>query len=192
MAHAPIPSHRVPRLLANGPVVFVTSMYRGQPNVMTASWLMPMSMNPAVIGLAVQPTHLTHEFVSKSEVLGISIPTLDQLAAIHGCGLLTGREHDKAMRFDLTFSDGGEIEVPWIEDSVAHIECGVMQRVSYGDHDLFICQVIAALAEPAAFDDAWVPGSGVALAHHLGADQYAAQGATYTAPDPFAESENRS
>jgi flavin reductase (DIM6/NTAB) family NADH-FMN oxidoreductase RutF len=189
MAHAPIPTYRVPRQLANGPVVFVTSMYRGQPNVMTATWLMPMSMNPAVIGVAIQPSRLTHEFVSRSEVLGISIPTMDQLAAIHGCGMLSGREHDKAARFGLVFSDGDEIEVPWIEESVAHIECGVSQRITTGDHDVFTLSVISAHADLAVFGDMWMPSSGVALAHHLGGDQYAAQGTTYTAPDPLADRE---
>ena len=34
---------------------------------MTAAWLLPLSLDPVRIGVAVHPTRLTHEFISKSE-----------------------------------------------------------------------------------------------------------------------------
>ncbi|MCS7051144.1 MAG: flavin reductase, partial [Thermomicrobium sp.] len=55
------------RLLEPGPVVLVTSHYRGQPNVMTAAWVTPISLDPPRLGLAIHPSRLTHEFLSRGE-----------------------------------------------------------------------------------------------------------------------------
>jgi flavin reductase (DIM6/NTAB) family NADH-FMN oxidoreductase RutF len=55
------------RMLAPGPVALVTTMYRDQPNMMTAAWMQPVSLSPMLISIAVQPSRLTHEFMTKSE-----------------------------------------------------------------------------------------------------------------------------
>jgi flavin reductase (DIM6/NTAB) family NADH-FMN oxidoreductase RutF len=165
-------------------------MYRAQPNVMTASWIMPLSLEPARVGVAIHPDRLTHTFVSRTEVLGISVPTLDHLAAIHGCGMLSGNDLDKFERFSLTPGDPEEIDAPWVVESVARLECGVVERHVCGDHHLFTCEVINAFADPAAFMETWLPENEVALVHHLGGDRYTGMGREYRAPDPMADEDD--
>ena len=83
------------RLLQPGPVALVTSRFRSADNVMTAAWLMPVSLDPPRIALAVHTGRLTHEYISKSEYFALNIPTAELLAAVHRCGLVSGREGDK-------------------------------------------------------------------------------------------------
>ncbi len=172
------------RLIGSGPVVFLTTMFRDQPNVMTAGWLLPLSLDPVLIGVAVQPSRLSHEFMTKSEQFAISLPTMDSLAAIHGCGETSGRDGDKFERFGLTPQDPHEIEAPLIGECVAHIECGVIDRVHWGDHDLFVGSVLHVSADPLAFRETWLPEDGVQIVHHLGGDRYAGMGAAYRASAP--------
>lgn len=161
------------RLLEPGPVVLVTSMLRSHPNVMTAAWVSPLGFDPPMISLAVHPSRLTHEFISKSEMFGISIPTLDLSKAVHHCGMVSGNDVDKFEAADLTPDDPEEIEAPRIHECVAHIECGVLQRVSLADHDLFIGQILNASADDTLFGDSWIADQELPLVKHIAGNVYA-------------------
>lgn len=169
------------RLIQPGPVVLVTSLFRAQHNVMTAGWLMPVGHDPVMIGVAIHPGRLTHEFVSRSEAFGLSIPTIDLLNAVHRCGVESGRDRDKFESAGLTPLDAFEIDAPLVEECVAHIECGVVERLTFTDHDLFIGEVLAASAAEELFTDRWRIQDGSELLHHIAADEYAALGRIYRA-----------
>ncbi|MEA2523725.1 MAG: hypothetical protein QOF73_952 [Thermomicrobiales bacterium] len=173
------------RLLAPGPVALVSTMYRDQPNVMTAAWLLPLSLDPVRVGVAVHPTRLTHEFISKSEWFAINIPNVDLITAVHTCGLRSGRDGDKFAATGLTPAEATEVEAPLIAECVAHIECGVVERLTLGDHDLFVGSVLAVSALDEAFGGFWdVTTDAGRLLHHLGADRYAGLGRPYRASLP--------
>lgn len=162
------------RLLAPGSVALVSTMYHDQPNLMTAGWLLPLSFEPVLIGVAIHPGRLTHEFATKSEVFALSFPNIDLLAAVHDCGLVSGRETDKWVKNNLTPAEAVEIEAPLVTECVAHIECGLMDRRAWGDHDLFVGRVLAVQADPEAFAGTWqVEEDAGRILHHLGADLYA-------------------
>lgn len=162
------------RLLEPSPVALVTSQFRSQPNVLTVAWLMPLSFSPTQLAIALHPDRFSHELISRSETFIVNIPTAEQLRAIHLCGLLSGRDHDKFAAASLTPADARELDIPIIEECVGHIECGLIERVRFGDHDLFIGQVLAVTAEETLFHDRWevVEAEGFPLVHHLGSEAY--------------------
>jgi len=173
------PRHAI-RLIAPGPVTLVSTLYHDHPNLMTAGWLLPLSLEPLLIGVAIHPARLTHEFITKTEQFAINVPTADLMTAVHTCGLRSGREGDKFASANLTPSEALEIEAPLVAECVAHIECGVMDRQRWGDHDLFIGQILAVQALDEAFDGVWnVEAEAGQLLHHLGADRYAGLGRAY-------------
>ena len=162
------------RLFAPGPLGFLTSRYRSTENMMTASWIMAVSRDPAMIAVAIHPDRLSHQYVSQSEFFGLSIPTADLLAAIQVAGYQSGRDIDKFDATGLTPLDPLEIEAPLVEEAVGHIESGLIARQTFGDHDLFIGEVLAVRADSEAFDGRWlVEVDAGRVLHHLGADQYA-------------------
>lgn len=162
------------RLIVPGPVGLVTTIYRDQPNVMAASWMLPVSLDPVYVGVAVHPSRLTHEFITKTELFAISIPTVDLMTAVQVAGTVSGREGDKLAATGLTLLDPRETEVPLIAECVGHIECGVVERQRFGDHDLFVGRVLSVQALDEAFDGFWkVEDDAGQLLHHLGADRYA-------------------
>lgn len=172
---------QAPRLLEPGPLVLVTTFFRAQHNVMTAGWLLPLGFQPSRVAVAIHPSRLTHEFVSRSETFALNVPTLDLLNAVHRCGIESGRDRDKFVAAGLTPADAVAIEAPLVEECVAHIECGLVERLTLADHDLFVGEVLAVSADEAAFSDRWLLGEGVELLHHLAADQYAGPGKLYRA-----------
>ena len=173
------------RMLAPGPVALVTTMYHDQPNIMTAAWMQPLSLSPLLISIAVQPSRLTYEFMTKTEVFTLNIPTVDLLSAVHLCGMISGNEKDKFEATGLTPELGVATEAPLIAECVAHIECEVRDRVSIGDHDLFVALPLRVTADDEAFDGIWkVDADAGRILHHLGADRYAGLGKAYQATLP--------
>ena len=173
------------RMLAPGPVTLISTMYRDHPNIMTAAWLLPISLSPTLIAVAVQPSRLTHEFITKTEQFAVNVPNVDLISAVHLCGLRSGREGDKFAAANLTPADALEIEAPLVAECVGHIECGLFDRMSIGDHDLFVGRVLSVTADDEAFDAIWdVTTDAGRLLHHLGGDRYAGLGRSYRATLP--------
>jgi flavin reductase (DIM6/NTAB) family NADH-FMN oxidoreductase RutF len=173
------------RLLSPGPVTLLTSQYRGQPNIMAVAWAAPLSLDPPLIGVAIHPVRLTHEFVSKTDTFALNVPHLDLIAATHKCGTLSGREVEKGDKFvaaGLTQAEPAQIDPPLIAECIGHLECMVIDRVSRGDHDFFIAQVVALSADEESFDGFWkTDEEGGHILHHLGGDRYAALARSYRA-----------
>jgi len=170
---------QAPRLLEPGPLVLITSLYRAQHNVMTAGWLLPLGFQPVRVAVAIHPSRLTHEFITRGETFALNVPTLELLNAVHRCGIESGRDGDKFVAAGLTPIDAVAIEPPLVNECVAHIECGLIERLTLADHDLFVGEVLTVTADDAAFGDRWLIGEGVELIHHLAADQYIGPGKVY-------------
>ena len=176
------------RLIAPGPVHLLSTMYHDHPNLMAAGWVVPLGFEPTLIGVAVHPSRLSHEFATRSEVFALNVPTADLIAAVHACGMTSGREADKFATTGLTPADAQEIEAPLVAECVAHIECGLVDRHAFGDHDLFVGRVLNVLALDEAFDGFWNGETDAGqLLHHLGADRYAGLGRAYRIQPPAEE-----
>jgi len=168
------------RMLSPGALALVTTYYRDQPNMMTAAWMQPLSLSPLMIAVAVQPSRLTHEFMTKTEVFTLNFPTLDILNAVHTSGMVSGRDQDKFELTGLTPEPGVATEAPLIAECIAHVECSVRDRVTIGDHDLFVATPMRVTADTEAFDAIWKTDVDAGrVLHHLGADRYASLSKTY-------------
>lgn len=185
MAKRALDLRQAHRLLSPGPVTLLTSQWRGQPNIMAVAWAAPLSLDPPLVGVAIHPTRLTHEFVTKTDAFALNVPYLDLIAATHQCGMVSGRDVEKGDKFvavGLTPQEPTVIDPPLIAECIGHLECAVVDRVSRGDHDLFIAQIVALAADEAAFDGFWrTDEEGGRTLHHLGANRYAALAKSYRA-----------
>src|SRR3972149_5184087 len=83
------------RLLGGGPVVLVTTAWRGNYNVMPAAFVTPISFDPPLVGLAVHPSRHTHDMIKYSEELVLNVATRELLHHCQYLGSVTGRELNK-------------------------------------------------------------------------------------------------
>jgi flavin reductase (DIM6/NTAB) family NADH-FMN oxidoreductase RutF len=163
------------RLLSPGPVTLISSMAKSQHNLMTASWLTLASLNPTVISVAIQPSRLTHELISASGQFVINVPVLDHLRVVHEAGMSSGRDGDKFEVLGVEAVDAVVVEPPRVDGCVAYIECQLLDRISAGDHDICVSEVLYVAADDEAFDGHWrFENDSGRILHHLGADRYAA------------------
>lgn len=172
----PVSLRRATRLLNHGGLAFVTAQAEGRANFMPAAWVVPLSHTPPLVGVAIAPERFTYGLVEKSGEFGLSIPGLNLAEKVRLAGEISGREvPDKFQVVGVRPVPAQKIRAPLVEGCLAYLECRVVQKVPVGDHTLFVGEVVAAQADPRAFQDLWLLPEDPALRplHHLGGDQYA-------------------
>jgi flavin reductase (DIM6/NTAB) family NADH-FMN oxidoreductase RutF len=144
------------RLLNGGAIALVTAEYKGQANLMTAAWVTPVSHEPTLLAVSVHPARYTHDLIKKSGAFILNLPGRPLLEKVNKCGTLSGREvDDKFAAAGLTRGAGRRVDAPWVEECLAHVECGVVEAIELGDHTLFVGEVLGAWAEETAFAQTW-------------------------------------
>jgi flavin reductase (DIM6/NTAB) family NADH-FMN oxidoreductase RutF len=158
-------------------VVLVTSSWHGKSNVMPAAFVTPLSFEPPLIGLAVQPSRHSYDMIRNSEQFALNIPSRRLLHHVQYLGSVSGRDVDKLELAKLPTFKATRVEAPLIEGCVAYVECGVEDALRVGDHVLFVGQVLAASADAEAFDSTWLlEDEAEKPLHYLGVDFYALLG----------------
>jgi flavin reductase (DIM6/NTAB) family NADH-FMN oxidoreductase RutF len=181
------------RLLGGGPVVLVTTAWRGNYNVMPAAFVTPLSFDPPLIGLAVHPTRHTHDMIKYSEEFALNIPSRELLHHCQYLGSVTGRELNKLELTKLPTFRARSVEAPLLEGCLAYIECGVHDAYTAGDHTLFVGKVVAAQVEQEAFDETWLLNDAdLKPLQYLGQNYYALHDERLAARIPEPETKERS
>lgn len=142
------------RLLNHGPATLITSAHAGQHNVMAASWVMPIDFDPPKMLLVLDKRTHTRELVEASGEFAINLPTRALAQATLSAGSRSGREGDKFAELNLATFAAERIGAPLIEGCLGWLECKVIEEPDYQErHDLFIAEVVAAWADPAAYSN---------------------------------------
>ncbi len=73
------PVEEVRRFLEPGPIVLVSSAWKGERDVMTLGWHMVMEFSPSLVGTYIWDRNFTRRLVEKSRECVINVPTTDLL-----------------------------------------------------------------------------------------------------------------
>jgi flavin reductase (DIM6/NTAB) family NADH-FMN oxidoreductase RutF len=171
-----IPSRRANRLINPGCVVLVTAEHAGRRNLMPAAWVTPVSHDPPLCAVAIGPGRFTHGLIEKSGEFGLSVPGLAIADKVARAGDLSGSEvEDKFAAVGLTPQPGWRIRAPSVAECLGHLECVVEQKITAGDHTVFVGRIVAAFADKEAFGETWLLPEDPHLRplHHLGGDWFA-------------------
>ena len=168
----PVALNRAKWLIEPGCVVLVTAGTMDKANLMTFSWQTPVNTaNPCQVLLVISHVRYTYELIKQNNELTINVPGEALLEQTHLVGTVTGRGIDKFARSGLTPVRANVVAPPLIEQCAGHLECRVTRTFPMETHDLLICDVVHASADPDLFDGAWVPEKFHTL-HYLHGDKY--------------------
>ncbi len=126
---------RVSQLLFPRVVCLVTSRFK-KANVMTASFVTPISFSPMILGVSIAPKRFTHEIIEKSGWFGLNVCSKDDKEVALFCGSCSGRDVDKSKVFEFFGS-----KKLMIKGFPITMECKVVNSVREGDHTFFIGEV---------------------------------------------------
>lgn len=116
---------------------------QGKPNIVTLAWAGVACSEPPMLSIAIRPSRLSHEIISRSGEFVVNIPGARQLRATDICGTVSGRDVDKFAAANLTPVAANKVKAPLIEECPVNLECIVRHKLSLGSHDLFIGEVVA-------------------------------------------------
>ncbi len=152
----------------------VTSHAEGKDNAMAVAWHTAVSREPPYYVVSISRERFTHELVAKTGEFVVNFMPVEHanlVAMVAGC---SGREVDKFHAFQISAQPGSSVDAPVLNDALAAYECRLVGRHTYGDHDLFIGEVVAVQWDAAAFtSDGWLDIERARPVVYLGEDGYA-------------------
>lgn len=138
------PVENVRRFLEPGPIVLVSSAWKGENNIMTMGWYMIMEFEPSLIGCYVWTENHSFNMIRKSKECVINIPTVDLAAKVVAIGNCSGRDIDKFEEFNMTPLPGKKVKAPLIKECYANFECNLIDTSLIHKYSLFIFEVVKA------------------------------------------------
>ena len=138
------PVANVRRFLEPGPIVLLSSAWKGERNIMTMGWHMIMEFQPSLVGCYIWTENHSFDMVRKSKECVINMPTADLAAKVVGIGNTSGRDVDKFAEFGLTARPGAKVAAPLIAECYASFECRLADSSLIGKYSLFVLEVVKA------------------------------------------------
>jgi len=122
-------------------VYVVTSKSGEKTNGLTVAWVTQISMNPALVAVAVHKKWYSHELLINSDHFIVHVLAEDQVELGKHFGFVSGRNKDKLEGVDW---EPGFEAIPVIKGCKTVMGCKKVQEVSAGDHTIFIGEVVSS------------------------------------------------
>lgn len=131
-------------LFPSFPLSLITCGDDKENDVTTIGMIHIFSFNPPLFVIGISPSRFSHSLISKHQEFTVNLPTIKPKlkSAVELCGTLSGRDIDKFAAAKLT-REKGVLKAPLIKECPVNIECKVINKVTAGDHTLFIGEVQA-------------------------------------------------
>src|ERR1017187_9116393 len=95
------PVSKVRQLLEPGPVVLVSSAWKGKRNIMTMGWHTVIEFTPSLVGCVIAEDNVSFAMIRKSRECVINVPTADLVDQVVGIGNCDGDVVDKFKPFTI-------------------------------------------------------------------------------------------
>jgi len=138
------PVSKVRRYLEPGPIVLVSSAWRGQHNIMTMGWHTVMEFAPSLVGCVISSGNHSFDLIRRSGECAINVPTTALIRKVIGIGNCSGADVDKFKKFRLTAEPAQKVKAPLIAECHANFECGLKDDSLVSKYNFFIFEVIKA------------------------------------------------
>jgi flavin reductase (DIM6/NTAB) family NADH-FMN oxidoreductase RutF len=137
-----------PRVIA----LICTTNKEGKPNVMTASFLMPISFEPKILAISISPKRYSFENLKEVPEFTLNVLTREMKKIGEICGSFSGRKFDKFKMAKLEIERSQKVSPPVIKNCPISLECKILEMKKFGDHFLVIGEVLKEWIRKEKFD----------------------------------------
>lgn len=127
------------------PVTLLGTLIGGKPNFMALGWISRVNANPPLIGIGVGKHHYSIRGLEDAGVFSINYPTTAMIRETDYCGLVSGKNTEKAELFTVT--PGPVTTAPLIDECPLSLECRVVNRFEFGTNIFYIGEIAGAYAD---------------------------------------------
>ena len=113
----------------------------GNTNLAAISWWTYLANKPPMLGFAINKNSYTGEMLEKNRKAILSLPGEAIAQEAHHCGCTSGRNIDKAAKFNINLInlEGTKIKIP--EHSKIAFICTLENIIDAGDHKFYTCLI---------------------------------------------------
>lgn len=136
--------NKVNAFLQSGPVILLSTNYKGKNNFMPMSWHTMIDFDPPLIGVVVGRESFTYKALLKTKEAAINIPSFKIIRQSLLAGKISGAKTDKFMKTGLKIIKSSDIKAPLIEGCQAYAECVLHDYSMAKRYDFFILRALKA------------------------------------------------
>ncbi|UCE39767.1 MAG: flavin reductase [Candidatus Aminicenantes bacterium] len=154
-------------------VALVGAKAEERTNFMSCAWHTALSFDPPLFGVLIAKKRFTHQVITKAKEFTVNFIRSDQALLSAQYGRKSGFDLVKTEKFPVKLIPSRIIQSPVIGDAYISFECRLIEIRTYGDHDLFVGEVLAIHEEENNFNEQGVldPQKTLPLLY-LGSDFY--------------------
>lgn len=128
-------------MLCPHPTTIVGANVDGKPDFAAVAWTGVAASNPAAVTIALQPHRYSLKGIYQNRTFSVNIPSAGQVKEADYCGLVSGRDADKANDCKFNVFYGVLKSAPLIEQCPVNLECEVIHILNLGSHHLVVGKV---------------------------------------------------
>ncbi len=123
----------------------IAASYGDASSAMAADWVMPVSLNPPLLAVAISPKRYTHGIIMKSREFTVNTMDYKYYSETFCVGNISGKDYpDKITRCGLSVLKARKIQAPVIREATGVVECKLEASYPAGDHNIIVGRVIEA------------------------------------------------
>jgi flavin reductase (DIM6/NTAB) family NADH-FMN oxidoreductase RutF len=133
-------------------VAVVGARVEEETNYMSCAWHTALSFDPPLFGILVSAKRRTHGFITQAGEFTVNFLERGDALLSARMGRVSGHDRDKVHEFAVELEPARNIRTPVLAAAYAAFECRLHEVRSYGDHDLFVGEVLTVQVNEGSFD----------------------------------------
>jgi len=134
------------------PVNIVGAQSGDQINYMSCAWHTALSFDPPLFGVLIAKKRRTHQIISQAQEFTVNFLGYDQVNLAAQMGRISGHDKDKIKELQVELAPSKIIHSPILASAYVCLENKLIDVRPYGDHDLFVGEVLAVHEEEGSFN----------------------------------------
>ena len=110
-----------------------------QTHAFTAAWVMQVSFSPVLLALSINPEHHSYQLLKQGGVCSINVLRQQQMGLAAHFGQSGLKDKMAVGQWQLA-----KTGAPILQESLVYFDCKVSGELAAGDHQLIVCEVVAA------------------------------------------------
>ncbi|HZU87040.1 MAG TPA: flavin reductase family protein [Anaerolineaceae bacterium] len=126
------------------PIALAGALVNGKANFELVGDVGLMGINPPLVYVSSSRAHYTNQGIVEHAAFSLNFPNTAMMALADYCGIVSGREVDKGILFDIFY--GELLGAPMIAACPLNLECKVVHEFSIQHRQVFVGEVVQAHA----------------------------------------------
>jgi len=111
-------------------------------NIITICFTMHCSYKPPMIAFSIQKGSYSYELLDTAKECVLAVPGGDLSNNVLKCGIESGRNYDKMIKYGFTPLPSDNVSIPGISECIANIETKIIDDIFMGDHRTVFLEVL--------------------------------------------------